>query len=669
MKKEGKIIFCLSLVLILSLSLVSAGWFSNLFGGTGNIVMTSCDPDIGGSCPTGYKCEAGICVKCVPKTCSDLEKECGTWSDGCGVNLNCGTCETNFNCVEGVCVIKGMEDYACYVSDGGRNMYEKGILYSYGKKIGEEYCTDSSTAVSEGYCTPNGGATSDDVGVNYGQSIKCPNGCVDGACVADEVCCKSWGIDPNGMEINVKYGFIRKTKCGVSEDFVEGGKEIVDSLYCCLDSDNGFDYYVEGTCSDSSGNSTDFYSGTALIEYYCLNNVCSAAAPFVCEKGEGNACLVLNETEEELEEIIQIGCSDLNGKNLSVSVFPGKRMNEEGVIYYCDVFSLEFKEAKQKEEICGEDYECISNDCSAGKCSSVYEEIGKQTELINEQGSFLKKIWCGILHPVDVTKRNQEGETVENNGWFACVISESDKECYDTCEILDYECGFQKICEEEVSCGTCEEGYKCNEGKCGCIESCLSLGYECGVQNVCGEEVNCGVCVGSENCQDGLCKTASPFLLIGGRSAGLSSCDSSGNCTSGSFNSIGSMDIGSMAVYDDKLWIGQYKGILQSCDSSGNCTKEITPPINGEGTYYSIKSMAVYDDKLWIGSSKLNGFTGFLYSYFCDSLGNCTPKKYSGSFNSLDSMAVYNNKLWISSEFGTSYLPTLISCDSLGNCT
>ncbi|MBU1129435.1 MAG: hypothetical protein KJ949_02265, partial [Nanoarchaeota archaeon] len=40
MKKEGKIIFCLSLVLILSLSLVSAGWFSNLFGGTGKVISS-----------------------------------------------------------------------------------------------------------------------------------------------------------------------------------------------------------------------------------------------------------------------------------------------------------------------------------------------------------------------------------------------------------------------------------------------------------------------------------------------------------------------------------------------------------------------------------------------------------------------------------------------------
>src|SRR3989338_1852574 len=29
---------------------------------------------------------------CVPKTCAQLEKNCGSWSNGCGTNINCGPC-------------------------------------------------------------------------------------------------------------------------------------------------------------------------------------------------------------------------------------------------------------------------------------------------------------------------------------------------------------------------------------------------------------------------------------------------------------------------------------------------------------------------------------------------------------------------------------------------
>ena len=41
---------------------------------------------------------------CSAATCSSLGKTCGTWDDGCGGMLNCGTCSSGNSCSNGVCV-------------------------------------------------------------------------------------------------------------------------------------------------------------------------------------------------------------------------------------------------------------------------------------------------------------------------------------------------------------------------------------------------------------------------------------------------------------------------------------------------------------------------------------------------------------------------------------
>jgi len=41
---------------------------------------------------------------CIPYTCSGLGYECGSWADGCGGTLNCGTCASGYTCTSGICV-------------------------------------------------------------------------------------------------------------------------------------------------------------------------------------------------------------------------------------------------------------------------------------------------------------------------------------------------------------------------------------------------------------------------------------------------------------------------------------------------------------------------------------------------------------------------------------
>jgi len=41
---------------------------------------------------------------CVPDTCAGLGYNCGSWSNGCGGTLNCGTCGSGYTCIAGTCV-------------------------------------------------------------------------------------------------------------------------------------------------------------------------------------------------------------------------------------------------------------------------------------------------------------------------------------------------------------------------------------------------------------------------------------------------------------------------------------------------------------------------------------------------------------------------------------
>ncbi len=45
---------------------------------------------------------------CIPTTCTELGYECGSWSDGCGKTLNCGTCASGYTCTSGTCVAEGV---------------------------------------------------------------------------------------------------------------------------------------------------------------------------------------------------------------------------------------------------------------------------------------------------------------------------------------------------------------------------------------------------------------------------------------------------------------------------------------------------------------------------------------------------------------------------------
>ena len=66
----------------------------------------------GGICPDecasrGQTCDGSTCLcqgSCNAKSCAELGKECGSWDDGCGMLLDCGTCPSGSCSADGRCV-------------------------------------------------------------------------------------------------------------------------------------------------------------------------------------------------------------------------------------------------------------------------------------------------------------------------------------------------------------------------------------------------------------------------------------------------------------------------------------------------------------------------------------------------------------------------------------
>lgn len=74
----------------------NCGSWPNGIGGTLNC----------GTCNTGNTCNTGVCTPVsTPKTCSDLGYTCGTWDNQAGGTINCGSCAQGTTCgATGVCV-------------------------------------------------------------------------------------------------------------------------------------------------------------------------------------------------------------------------------------------------------------------------------------------------------------------------------------------------------------------------------------------------------------------------------------------------------------------------------------------------------------------------------------------------------------------------------------
>ncbi|MCP3682416.1 MAG: S8 family serine peptidase [bacterium] len=121
-----------------------------------------------------YRCPEG----CIDGACSSTPRFCG---DG-----RCNWDETNANCPADC-------TFRCKDSDGGKNIYVKGIAEQEHQRL-RDYCnsplwnytyscSDTECMVAEAYCDWEYG-----IGSTAYKVLPCPNGCEDGACLSEVSC-------------------------------------------------------------------------------------------------------------------------------------------------------------------------------------------------------------------------------------------------------------------------------------------------------------------------------------------------------------------------------------------------------------------------------------------------------------------------------------------------
>ncbi|MFH1503244.1 MAG: hypothetical protein ABIE36_01145 [Candidatus Diapherotrites archaeon] len=336
--KRGLIIFGL-LFLFASTVFVSASGLSDFWNKiTGRATQTCTDSDEG----MNYF---------IHGTTTDL---LGTVSDGCsildGKTLTEYYCSDNSKtrvnyicpngCQNGACV-QVKKETTCTDSDGGYNIMVKGTLYAldangvsdtcrliYTNSGGSiqsdsvENCNGENCFVMELYCLSNN---------NLGyEEIKCEDGCIGGACIEekDNIENNNFCTDSDGGMNYFIYGTTTDSLGAVSDGCSILNDNTLTEYYCsgnskahvnylcpsgcqngacigkennndeenslCTDSDEGMNYFIYGTTTDSLGAVSDgcsILNDNTLTEYYCSGNS-KSRVNYICPNGcQNGACM------------------------------------------------------------------------------------------------------------------------------------------------------------------------------------------------------------------------------------------------------------------------------------------------------------------------------------------------------------------------------------------
>lgn len=118
---------------------------------TSNCSGKECGSDAcGGQCPPGcsesQSCNEGVCINnhCVPKTCADLEKQCGAWDDECGNSFDCGPCSGGYTCtLDGICQFEFNNTGNVLLLHFENNFLDSSGLGNNGTSYGAKFTTSS----------------------------------------------------------------------------------------------------------------------------------------------------------------------------------------------------------------------------------------------------------------------------------------------------------------------------------------------------------------------------------------------------------------------------------------------------------------------------------------------------------------------------------------------
>jgi len=357
-------------------------------------------------------CSAGACVSSTPiandcpsDTCAQNLFVCSAQisnTPGCSgcaqtfIGTNCATPGTSCQFYSGlwVCRPTPVSDSCSSTDDSNFDVYgvatgsRDGVTFS-----APDYCVDNEV-LNETFCT-NGLLDSEIYDCLANDGLTCfDNACIDEtllACESDDYCIETFGDT-----------FACNLETGLCEE-----QTPVDSEECT----------VETVAEDCP----------TVTESFCNseNQICTTSQEYTCEagvctevNGGGGGCLTPC-PNGCTETTSGPSCTSIDGRTAcspevegNPSIQPRTRLRlADGTLGYCDPITLEYLPMVADGLACISDYECTSNSCLGGVCTSIREEL-------NKQSGILTKIWCFMTFLTEYTS-NCDGLT--DNGYCQCI--------------------------------------------------------------------------------------------------------------------------------------------------------------------------------------------------------------------------------------------------------
>ncbi|MBI2057048.1 hypothetical protein HYT91_02220 [Candidatus Pacearchaeota archaeon] len=287
MKKSLVILISFSLIILLSMSVVSASWFGDFLK---KITGKTTENDT-----TNSTC-SDECSTNGAKQCSGVGYQtCGEYdSDSCLEFSSLTSCSSSETCVQGACV---SNNYTCTDSDGGKTYSTKGNVVASSPTSSidvTDLCSDS-TKVVEYFCNPDK--------TQSGETYTCPNGCSNGACVSSTTT----------NQTNTTSA----------------------TTYTCTDSDGGMNYNIKGNVVASSPTSNinviDLCSSSsALIEYFCTADKQQTGGTYICPNGCSNGACVSSTTTNQTNATTTSSTTSLTSTSTTQSTTTTSSSGEGG---------------------------------------------------------------------------------------------------------------------------------------------------------------------------------------------------------------------------------------------------------------------------------------------------------------------------------------------------